>query len=114
MYWLVGREGGASGQVEHQGAFVVAVAWLAVGWLEATISAAFSDARDDEDAEWLDSDHWGWRLWAQTNDVTYRRARMRAASEGTSLSAIVRDFLDQLASAEDERENRRMAALEEL
>lgn len=48
------------------------------------------------------------------DDETYRRARMRAASEGTSISAMVRDFLNQLANAEDERENRRIAALEEL
>lgn len=48
------------------------------------------------------------------DDETYRRARMRAAREGTSISAMVRDFLNQLESSEDERENRRIAALEEL
>ena len=48
------------------------------------------------------------------DDETYRRARMRAAREGTSISAMVRDFLNTQANAEDERENRRIAALEEL
>jgi plasmid stability protein len=48
------------------------------------------------------------------DDETYRKARMRAASEGTSISAMVRDFLNQQANAEDERENRRIAALDEL
>jgi len=48
------------------------------------------------------------------DDETYRKARMRAASEGTSISAMVRDFFKQQANAEDERENRRIAALDEL
>lgn len=48
------------------------------------------------------------------DDETYRKARMRAASEGTSISAMVRAFLNQQANAEDERENRRITALDEL
>ncbi len=48
------------------------------------------------------------------DDETYRKARMRAASEGTSISAMVRDFLNQQTDAELERENRRITALDEL
>jgi plasmid stability protein len=48
------------------------------------------------------------------DDETYRRARMRAASAGTSISAMVREFLCQQADAEDARETRRIAALNEL
>jgi plasmid stability protein len=48
------------------------------------------------------------------DDETYRKARMHAASEGTSISAMVRGFLNQQADAEQERENRRIAALDEI
>jgi len=48
------------------------------------------------------------------DDETYRKARMRAASEGTSISAMVRDFLNQQVAVEEERETRRIAALDEL
>lgn len=48
------------------------------------------------------------------DDETYRMARIRAAQEGTSVSAMVKKFLTKLSGEEDERENRRVAALEEL
>jgi len=35
------------------------------------------------------------------DDDVYRRARIRAAQEDTSVSALVRDFLIQLGSRED-------------
>jgi plasmid stability protein len=35
------------------------------------------------------------------DDEVYRRARIRAAQEDTSVSALVRDFLIQLAGQED-------------
>ncbi|MFN0126947.1 MAG: hypothetical protein ACKV19_09730 [Verrucomicrobiales bacterium] len=47
-------------------------------------------------------------------DETDRKARLHAASEGTSISAMVRDFLNRQASVEEERQNRRIAALNEL
>ena len=37
-------------------------------------------------------------------DEVYRRARIRAAQDDTSVSALVRDFLIQLASQEDTAE----------
>ena len=48
------------------------------------------------------------------DDETYRKARMRAASEGTSISAMVREFLVREVLTEEDRETRRIAALEEL
>ena len=48
------------------------------------------------------------------DDETYRKARIRAASEGTSISAMVREFLVREVSTEEDRETRRIAALEEL
>ena len=48
------------------------------------------------------------------DDATYRRARLKAAEAGTSVSAMVREFLVRETSAEDDREARRIAALEEL
>ncbi len=48
------------------------------------------------------------------DDDTYRKARIRAANEGTSVSAMVRDFLIRQTSEEDEREVRRIAALDEI
>jgi plasmid stability protein len=48
------------------------------------------------------------------DDETYRKARIRAAHEGTSVSAMVKDFLIRHTSEEDERETRRIAALDEL
>ena len=48
------------------------------------------------------------------DDETYRKARIRAAHEGTSVSAMVRDFLIRQAGEEEDRETRRIAALDEL
>jgi len=48
------------------------------------------------------------------DEETYRKARVRAAAEGTSVSAMVRDFLVRQMDHEDERESRRIAALEEI
>ena len=45
---------------------------------------------------------------------TYRKARIRAAREGTSVSAMVRKFLIAQADEEDGQQTRRVAALEEL
>ncbi|MDD4933917.1 MAG: hypothetical protein PHO89_10710 [Methylacidiphilaceae bacterium] len=38
------------------------------------------------------------------DDETYRRARMRAAERDTSVSALVRQFLIEMASGENEAE----------
>jgi plasmid stability protein len=38
------------------------------------------------------------------DDETYRRARVKAAEMDTSLSALVRNFLDELGSSESETE----------
>jgi plasmid stability protein len=47
------------------------------------------------------------------DDETYRKARIRAANENTSVSAMVREFLAGQA-AEDETHARRVAALKDL
>ena len=47
------------------------------------------------------------------DDETYRKARIRAAKEGTSISAMVRDFLVRQA-AEDEAHAARVASLREV
>ena len=39
------------------------------------------------------------------DDETYRKARVRAAEQGTSVSAMVRDFLVRQAGEEDERKH---------
>jgi len=38
------------------------------------------------------------------DDDTYRRARMKAAEQGTSVSALVKRFLTELAAAESDVE----------
>jgi plasmid stability protein len=43
-------------------------------------------------------------LTVSLDDEVYRRARMRAAERDTSVSAMVRQFLVQLASEESETE----------
>ena len=48
------------------------------------------------------------------DDDTYRKARIRAAHEGTSVSAMVRDYLVGREQEEEDRERRRIAALDEL
>ena len=50
----------------------------------------------------------------RVDDATYRKARIRAAEQGTSVSAMVRDFLNHQASANESHENRRTEALESL
>jgi len=49
------------------------------------------------------------------DDETYRKARIRAANDGTSVSAMVRTYLVALSSGtEDEAHQRRVAALREI
>ena len=48
------------------------------------------------------------------DDETYHRARVRAAQRGTSVSAMVRDFLVSQATDENEAEARRVAALDAI
>jgi plasmid stability protein len=43
------------------------------------------------------------------DDETYRRARIKAAERGTSVSALVKQFLAGLARAADEKERLRWA-----
>ena len=50
----------------------------------------------------------------EIDDETYRKARIRAASVGISISAMVREFLVAQTSIVEDRESRRIAALEEL
>lgn len=46
------------------------------------------------------------------DDATYRSARMRAAEAGRSLSALVREFLQELGSGESEFERLHKKELE--
>ncbi len=50
----------------------------------------------------------------KVDDATYRKARIRAAKAGTSVSAMVRDFLNREEDAEAARENKRIEAMEAL
>ena len=43
-------------------------------------------------------------ITVSVDDETYKRARVAAAERDTSVSALVKDFLDQLASHETESE----------
>ena len=43
-------------------------------------------------------------ITVSVNDETYKRARVAAAERDTSVSALVRDYLEQLASHETESE----------
>ena len=43
-------------------------------------------------------------ITVSVDDDTYRRARITAAEQGTSVSAMVREFLNGLANAESARE----------
>lgn len=52
-------------------------------------------------------------LTLKIDDETYRKARIHAAREGTSISAMVRAFLVRQASA-DEAHAERVASLREL
>ncbi len=49
----------------------------------------------------------------KVDDETYRKARIRAAKEGTSVSAMVREFLQQRARKDDSYKAR-VAKLEEI
>jgi predicted CopG family antitoxin len=46
-------------------------------------------------------------ITVSVDDDTYRRARMKAAEEDTSVSALVRQFLSDLAETETEAEKLR-------
>jgi plasmid stability protein len=48
------------------------------------------------------------------DDDTYRRARMKAAEQDTSVSALVREFLCQLAEKETEFDRRKRLQAETL
>ncbi len=48
------------------------------------------------------------------DDDTYQKARVRAAKAGTSVSAMVRDFLTREDDEELARENKRIEMLKEL
>lgn len=48
------------------------------------------------------------------DDQTYRKARLLAAEKGTSVSAMVREILVRLTADEEDREARRIQALEAL
>lgn len=48
------------------------------------------------------------------DDETYRKARLLAAQDGTSVSAMVKDFLASQVRRRDERESSRVASLEAL
>jgi plasmid stability protein len=48
------------------------------------------------------------------DEETYRKARVKAAAEGTSVSAMVRDFLFCETAGADDREARRIDSLEKL
>lgn len=48
------------------------------------------------------------------DDDTYRKARLKAAQDGTSVSAMVRDFLTREVSIAEDAEAKRIRALEKL
>jgi len=48
------------------------------------------------------------------DDETYRKARLKAAENGTSVSAMVREILIRETADDGDREARRIASLEEL
>lgn len=50
----------------------------------------------------------------KVDDETYRKARIRAAREGTSVSAMVREFLQREEDEEASREAKRIQSLEAL
>ncbi len=50
----------------------------------------------------------------KVDDATYRKARIRAAQAGTSISAMVREFLTREDHEEVARETKRIQAMEEL
>lgn len=50
----------------------------------------------------------------KVDDETYRKARIRAAQAGTSVSAMVRAFLNREEHEEDARETKRIEAMQAL
>ncbi len=50
----------------------------------------------------------------KVDDATYRKARIRAAQAGTSVSAMVRDFLNREEDEETAREAKRIEAMKAL
>lgn len=50
----------------------------------------------------------------KVDDATYHKARVRAAQAGTSVSAMVRDFLNREDDATEAFETRRIEAMEAL
>ncbi len=50
----------------------------------------------------------------KVDDETYRKARIRAAQAGTSVSAMVREFLNRDENKEAARETKRIKAMEAL
>ncbi|NJM37578.1 MAG: hypothetical protein HC845_06810 [Akkermansiaceae bacterium] len=52
-------------------------------------------------------------ITVKIDDETYRKARIRAANQGTSVSAMVREFLSKEDEAES-REARRIASLKKM
>jgi plasmid stability protein len=46
------------------------------------------------------------------DDETYHKARIKAAKAGTSVSAMVREFLNRVEDMEVDRESKRIEALE--
>lgn len=53
-------------------------------------------------------------ITVKIDDATYHRARVRAAEAGTSVSAMVRDFLNDQVEDESAREARRIQAMKEF
>jgi len=53
-------------------------------------------------------------ITVKVDDATYHRARVRAAEAGTSVSAMVREFLNGQVEEESAREARRIQAMEEF
>jgi len=53
-------------------------------------------------------------ITVKVDDATYHRARVRAAEAGTSVSAMVRDFLNGQVEDESAREARRIQAMKEF
>lgn len=50
----------------------------------------------------------------KVDDATYRRARVRAAKAGTSVSAMVRDYLNSLENAAASEDRQRTEAMQAL
>jgi plasmid stability protein len=50
----------------------------------------------------------------KVDDATYHKARIRAAQAGTSVSAMVREFLNREDNEEEARETKRIQAMEAL